>query len=143
MIHWALGQNTPLAVTAMGGKFAIADSREIPDTLEVVWTYPGNTLVTFSQFNATAPPAGMRGAMIEFRGTKGTLFLQSNGYEVVPDNLKTSAFPVLTPLDRQLERAYRAGVKPAIAPRTKTDKSDTTAEHARDFLDCMRSRNRC
>src|SRR5580704_862307 len=58
MIHWALGQNAPLAVAAMGGKFAgMTDNREVPDTLEVMWTYPGDTLVTFSQFNATAPPA--------------------------------------------------------------------------------------
>ncbi len=143
LIHWALGHDTPLAVMAMGGKFALEDNREIPDTLEVVWTYPGNTLVTFSQFNATAAPAGMRGAMVEFRGTKGTLFLLGNGYEVVPDNLKTGAFPALTPLDRSLERAYRTGVKPAIAPLKKSDKSDTTAEHARNFLDCVRSRKRC
>src|SRR5207247_10123756 len=68
MIHWALGQDTPLAVTAMGGKFALADNREVPDTLEVLWTYPGNTLVTFSQFNATAPAASLRRAEIEFRG---------------------------------------------------------------------------
>ena len=56
VIHWALGQDAPLAVTAMGGKCAIDDNREIPDTLEVIWTFPGNTLVTFSQFNASAAP---------------------------------------------------------------------------------------
>ena len=59
-IHWALGHDAPLAVTAMGGKFAIDDNREVPDTLEVLWTYPGGTLVTFSQFNATAAPAAQR-----------------------------------------------------------------------------------
>src|SRR5436305_7862488 len=54
MIHWALGVNTPLSVVAMGGKYVMQDNREVPDTLEVMWTYPNNTLVTFSQFNATA-----------------------------------------------------------------------------------------
>jgi predicted dehydrogenase len=48
-IHWALGHDAPLAVTAMGGKVALDDNREIPDTLEVLWTYPGGTLVTFSR----------------------------------------------------------------------------------------------
>src|SRR5262245_24615938 len=33
-IHWALGQEMPRAVTAMGGKFALEDNREVPDTLE-------------------------------------------------------------------------------------------------------------
>ena len=46
-IHWALGHDAPLAVAAMGGKVVIEDNREIPDTLEVLWTYPGGTLVTF------------------------------------------------------------------------------------------------
>ena len=55
-MHWALGQEAPLAVAAMGGKFAIDDNREVPDTLEVMWHYPGGTLVTFSQFNANAAP---------------------------------------------------------------------------------------
>jgi predicted dehydrogenase len=48
MIHWALGHDAPLAVTAMGGKYVIADNREVPDTLEVLWQYPGNTLVLLS-----------------------------------------------------------------------------------------------
>jgi predicted dehydrogenase len=51
-IHWALGQNAPLAVTAMGGKFAVEDNRDIPDTMEALWYYPGNTMVTYTQFNA-------------------------------------------------------------------------------------------
>src|SRR5262245_51064652 len=42
MIHWALGQDAPLAVTAMGGKYAISDNREVPDTLEVLWQYPND-----------------------------------------------------------------------------------------------------
>jgi predicted dehydrogenase len=76
VIHWALGQDAPRAVTALGGKFVLDDNREVPDTLEVVWHYPGDTLVTFSQFNATAAPAGLRNGEIEFRGTLGTLYVQ-------------------------------------------------------------------
>jgi predicted dehydrogenase len=54
-IHWAIGVNNPIAVTALGGIFSkMDDNREIPDTLEVIWKYPNNCLVTFSQFNATA-----------------------------------------------------------------------------------------
>src|SRR6266508_3289114 len=83
-IHWALGVEAPKAVVAMGGKFANYDNREVPGTLEVMWHYPGDTLVTFSQFNATAAPGGARGCEIEFRGTKGTLYFSTSGYEVVP-----------------------------------------------------------
>ena len=93
-IHWALGHDAPVAVTAMGGKVAIEDNREIPDTLEVLWTYPGGTLVTFSQYNATAAPAAKdRRVEIEFRGTKGTLYLYGDGYEIVPDVITPNEFP--------------------------------------------------
>jgi predicted dehydrogenase len=142
-IQWALGQPAPLAVTAMGGKFGgIQDNREIPDTLEAVWQYPGETLVTFSQFNATAAPAGLRGGEIEFRGTKGTLYVQGNGYEIVPDAITEHEFPARSPVDRAYERQWRAGEKPVISPRKATGDSDT-AHHARNFLDCVKSRREC
>jgi predicted dehydrogenase len=146
MIHWALGQNAPLAVAAMGGKFAgMNDNREVPDTMEVMWTYPGDTLVTFSQFNATAPNASLnRTCEIEFRGTKGTLYLLGNGsgYEVVPDSLAANDFPARTPLDRARERGYRTGAKPQIQPRAGKGSAPTSL-HARNFLDCIRSRETC
>jgi predicted dehydrogenase len=142
VIHWALGQNAPLAVTAIGGKFAAVDNREVPDTLEVLWHYPGNTLVTFSQFNASAAPAGLRGGEVELRGTKGTLYIQSKGYEIVPDVLPVNAFPARTPVDRKVERGWRKGARAVIKPRKGTGKQDT-ADHARNFLDCVRSRKAC
>lgn len=141
IIHWALGQDAPLAVTAMGGKFALQDNREIPDTLEVLWHYPGNTLVSFSQINANAvPPAGRNGE-IEFRGTKGTLYIRWNGYEVVPEVLTPNEVPARTPLDRVTERSYRKGAQAVIQPSQKTG-PDSTPLHVRNFLDCIRSRKR-
>ena len=142
MIQWALGQNAPAAVTAMGGKWAIEDNREIPDTLEVLWQFPGNTLVTFSQFNASAAPGGLRNGEIEFRGTKGTLYLVSNGYEIVPDSITPNEFPARTPVDRTVERGWRTGAKPMIEA-AKAESRVETALHARNFLDCVKSRAEC
>jgi predicted dehydrogenase len=143
-IHWALGHDAPLAVTAMGGKLAVEDNREIPDTLEVLWTYPGGTLVTFSQFNATAAPAAKdRRVEIEFRGTKGTLYLYGSGYEIVPEAITPNEFPARTPVDRQLERGYRTGAAPQIEPVVRTGGDADTAHHARNFLDCVKSRAAC
>jgi predicted dehydrogenase len=143
-IQWALGHDAPLAVTAMGGKFVVEDNREIPDSLEVLWTYPGGTLVTFSQYNATAAPAAKdRRVEIEFRGTKGTLYLFSDGYEIAPDDITQNEFPARTPIDRQRERDYRTGRKPLINPAKRTGGDFDTAVHARNFLDCVRSRAAC
>ncbi|MBI4664683.1 MAG: Gfo/Idh/MocA family oxidoreductase [Verrucomicrobia bacterium] len=141
-IHSALGQDTPKAVTAMGGKFALEDNREIPDTLEVLWQYPGETLVTFSQFNATAAPAGMRNGEIEFRGTKGTLYLFGSGYEIVPDAITPNEFPARSPINRASDRNWRVGEKLVIEPKKGKGDADT-AHHARNFLDCVKSRQAC
>ena len=143
LIQWALGQDAPLAVTAIGGKYAVQDNREVPDTLEVLWQYPGNTLATFSQFNCTAAPAGINGGEVELRGTKGTVYIQSNGWQVVPDVLTEHEFPARTPIDRSIEKGWREGAKPVIDARKETGGKQETADHARNFLDCVVSRELC
>jgi predicted dehydrogenase len=141
-IHWALGVEAPRSVVAMGGKFARYDNREVPDTLEVLWHYPGDTLVTFSQFNATAAPGAGRPCEIEFRGTKGTLYFNTNGYEIVPDTILPGEFTARTPVDRAQERRYRTGGKRLIEP-SKATASIKDTDHARNFLDCVKSREQC
>jgi predicted dehydrogenase len=146
MIHWALGHDAPSAVTAMGGKFAVEDNREIPDTLEVIWKYQdsqgGDALVSFTQINASAPLASARNCDIEFRGAKGALYLMEGGYEVVPDDITPNEFPARTPLDRTIQRGWRAGQRSVIAAK-KVEGRTQDAHHARNFLDCVRSRERC
>jgi predicted dehydrogenase len=142
MIHWALGSDAPLAVTAMGSKLAVEDNREIPDTLEVVWTYPRGPLVTFSQFDASGAPAAARRGQIEFRGTKGTLYVDWNGYEVVPEEVTEDEIPANSPLDRSTDRTYGKDRKALIQPKSGKG-PDSTPLHARNFLDCVRSRAKC
>src|SRR5439155_8815234 len=114
-------------------------------TMEALWQYPGGTLVTFSQFNASAAAAAARPAEIEFRGTKGTLYVQGNGYEVVPEAITQEEFPARSPLTRDTDNRYRAGAKPLIEPKKVAAGRDggDTALHARNFLDCVKSRARC
>jgi len=140
--HWILGHDAPLAVTAMGGKIVVEDNREIPDTLEALWTYPGGTLVTFSQFNANAAPADLRHSTMEIRGTKGTMYLTWWGYEVVPEEITDKVFPALTPLDRTLSRDYESNRKKLIEAK-KVEGKDSTPLHARNFLDGIKSRKTC
>ena len=143
VIHWALGQNAPLAVTAMGGKYVIADNREIPDTMEVLWHYPGDTLVSYTQFNANSAAAAAKPCEIEFRGTKGTLYVRGNGWEIVPELITQHEFPQRSPIDRKIERGWRLGEAPMIEPQKGVGRGDTTAEHARNFLDCVKNRGVC
>jgi len=138
LIQAGLGRDWPLAVTAMGGKFGNMDNREIPDTLEVLWEYEGGALVAFSQYNCNAAPAAGRDCLVEFRGTNGTLYITYKGYEIVPESVRTSPVPARSPLDRADKHAPRRAMEPANVAGKADD-----ADHARNFLDCIRSRQRC
>lgn len=140
--HMLLGQEVPQAVTVMGAKLAVEDNREVPDTLEALWTYPGGTLVTFSQFNASSAPADLRNSTVEVRGTKGTLYLSWWSFEVVPEEVADKESPVRSPLDRTPVSGWDTNRHTVIDPR-KVDGDDSTAAHARNFLDCVRSRKPC
>lgn len=138
-IQASLGADAPKAVVALGGKFANYDNRDVPDTMEVLWHYPGDTLVTFSQFNATGAQPAAKPCEIEFRGTKGTMYFRTKGYEIVPEVVTPNEFAARTPLDRTIEKGWRTGAKPQIEAK-KVDGVIRDADHARNFLDCVKSR---
>jgi predicted dehydrogenase len=138
-IHASLGAAAPLSVVALGGKYADFDNREVPDTLEVLWHYPGDVLVCFSQFNANGAAATARPCEIEFRGTKGTLYFRLDGYDIVPEVVSPRELAARTPLNRDLERQARAGAKPLIEAKSVKG-SIKDVDHARNFLDCIKSR---
>jgi predicted dehydrogenase len=142
MIRWCLGQDAPHAVTAMGGKYAVQDNREIPDTMEVLWEFAGPTLAIFCQYNCNAAPGNLQNSEMELRGTKGTLYIHSSRWEVVPERITDLERFARTPLDRVSERSYNPSRKPAMAPKSAKGSQDT-AFHARNFLDCVKSRAKC
>jgi predicted dehydrogenase len=141
LIQGGLGRDWPLAVTALGGKFGNMDNREIPDTLEVLWEYEGGTLVTFSQYNCNAAPAARQNALVEFRGTNGTLYISYTGYEIVPEELRTEPVLALNPLDRRKGLPSKRAMEPVKSSGKGITSED--ADHARNFLDCVKSRKSC
>jgi predicted dehydrogenase len=142
LIQWGLGRDSALSVTAIGGKYAVEDNREVPDTLEVLWEMPGRTLVIFSQFDCNAAPiSNTRPLLAQFRGTKGTVNVFSDGYEVVPESNASLPSPAGTPLDRGLFNEYRDSMRPAIEGKEVKGSADTRF-HIRNFLDCIKSREK-
>jgi predicted dehydrogenase len=139
VIQWGLGQEAPKSVCALGGKYVIEDNRDIPDTLEVVWEYDG-ALATFSQYNASASPGNPGGFEMEFRGTKGTMFLnEGQGYQIIPEKVRTKELPALSPLARKENAEQSRAVQTAREAANLKGRADT-ADHARNFLDCVKSR---
>ncbi|HEY3443734.1 MAG TPA: Gfo/Idh/MocA family oxidoreductase [Paludibaculum sp.] len=141
-IRMALGKEAPRAVTAMGGRYVVKDNREIPDTCEVLWDY-GETMVVFSQYNANAAPGNAKNTELEIRGTKGTMYLQSGKWEVVPEKTTETLFGYRTPLDRNTEKAWGPSRKPAMEAMSNGSGFAETYPHTRNFLDCVKSRKKC
>ncbi len=140
MLRWCLGKDSPRAVTVMGGKYAIDDNREIPDTLQAMWDFDG-AMIVFTQINANAAPGNALKTELMIRGTKGTMYLNLNGWEVVPEAVTDLPLPQRTPTDRNVERAYNPSRKPVIEARKVTGQV-TNHPHARNFLDCLKTRNK-
>ncbi|MEO8128956.1 MAG: Gfo/Idh/MocA family oxidoreductase [Bryobacteraceae bacterium] len=142
MLRWCLGKDAPTAVTVMGGKYVMKDNREIPDTLEALWEFDGPSLMVFSQYNASAAAGNAQGSQMELRGTKGTMYIHGDHWEVVPEKVTELNVPARTPVDRVTEKGYNPSKKAVIAPASAKG-SDDTAFHARNFLDCVKSRAKC
>ena len=142
MLRWCLGQDAPRAVTAIGGRYAVEDNREVPDTLEVLWQWDGPTVMAFSHYEANSAPNNPRGSEMELRGTKGTMYVHSNYWEVVPEKLTDLELFPRTPLDRVSERAYNTSRKAVIEPKTVKG-TESTMLHARNFIECIRTREKC
>ncbi len=124
-IRWITGEVAPASVCAMGGTFAVDDDRTVPDTMEAVFEFASGRLAVFGQYEASGAPAMLRGEL-ELRGTLGTAFVDYSRVEIVPD--AGGQFQ-----DRQ----------PRMKPQTlAVDEGDWTDQHTRNFLDCVKSRQR-
>jgi len=124
-IRWAIGEEAPCSIVSIGGIYAVADDRNIPDTMETVFETPSGCLIIFGQYEASGAPALKRGEM-EIRGTLGALYADDRGYEIIPE--KGGQFqdekPRMEPVDVQ------------------SQDGDLTQQHVRNFLDCVKSRQK-
>jgi len=117
--RWALGARAPIAVSGMGGRFALSDGGETPDVQEVLYQFP-DCVVSWSVREMNS--RGQSG--IEMHGTKGSLRLTRGGFELIPEFWG--------------EREKRA----AQAEAKKVPGSEMVRAHARNFLDCVKSRQK-
>ena len=83
VIRWMIGESAPVAITAHGGKYAVKDDRDIPDTMEVFFEFKSGTIVQFSIHEASSG-GGIRGGEVELNGSKGTLLASQDGFQVIP-----------------------------------------------------------
>ena len=137
LFRWLLNEKAPVAVTTLGGKNVVDDDRTIPDTMHTIFEFPSGTLLTFSTIESTSG-GSMPYGMLEFRGTNGILYAQSSGdYRVVPT--QRGQFQVWDKLMEAEE--YKIG-SATDGKLPDGSYAEPTANLVRDFLDCIRSRNK-
>ena len=91
----------------------LTDARETPDTLDALFDYRGFTLQA-SFYHSNARPIEGRDYGVAFYGTKGTMVLTREGFEVWPEG--DQAQPL------------------------RSDGSPMDGPFQRDFLECVKSR---
>ncbi len=139
-VHYLLGVKGPAAVYSSGGRFALDDDGETPDTQDAILDYPGFTVVVSLR---EASNGRQRGGT-EFFGTKGSMTVGRGGYEVFPD-MRIAPEKQIPPWSNPPGHPQPADIKPE--PRTQAQKGGEPAaepmgHHAQHFLDCIKSRQR-
>lgn len=123
LAFWALDLKAPLFVSALGGRFALMDISDVPDTMEVTYDF-GHLLLTWTHSEAFSygfefqAGKGLRRRLgIVFHGTNGTLAANYGSYKLFPEG----------------ER-----IKPERLPRPSIPPSPG---HSREWLDAIKTRS--
>lgn len=147
LVHWFMDVRAPKAVTSVGGRFFLKDNCEVPDTQDAIIEYPGFTAVCqYREASAGREGLGMGG--LTFQGTSGSLAVGRTGYELTPDkkrnpqnivaNVLPGGHPVggPQPVPEEGEQKYWTEPDKDISG----DAAQDYRRHARNFLDCVKSR---
>lgn len=120
IVLWGMQVKAPLAACASGGKYVLRDISDTPDTMEVLYDYPGFTHIY--TIRRCCDNSAFRGEHhgIEFQGSDGTLVLTRGGWNVLPEKKEDK--------DR--------------IPSERHGSSDQHWPHVQNFVQCVKSRGK-
>ena len=110
--RWGLGVEYPKSVSAVGGKYVFNDDQETPDTLLVSFNYPQHA-ITWEHRQWSNHGLEGRGSGVSFHGEHGTLVVDRSGWKVYDSK-----------------------------ERLTSDTSEQVKSHLRNFIDCVKTRQR-
>jgi predicted dehydrogenase len=118
IVQFAFDEAMPTGISAQGGRFYVADNTETPDTMLVTYRYPG---FVGSYESRTENPFLMynSGYGTAFHGTKATLMVNRGGYTI-----------------------FQPGMGVAVVVEKEPALAAMNLPHWRNFLECIRSRQR-
>ena len=125
VIRWMMGESAPVAITASGGKYAVEDDRNIPDTMEVLFEMPSKSIIKFSIHEANGG-GGIDGGEVELNGSKGNLIASQSGYMISPS--KPGQFQSWSQPLNTLKKELKG-----------IGSNDSTENLIRNFLDCIKN----
>jgi predicted dehydrogenase len=142
IVQWVMGVKGPQAVSSSGGRLALQDNGETPDTQDALFEYPGFTMLWSHR---EASRGRDEGSGLEFFGTKGSLKVSRAEYDVFADmkiwpenQIPTfSGMPVGGPAHRPDDKP-----QPWMDAVKEQASNNLLASHARNFVDCIKSRQR-
>jgi predicted dehydrogenase len=115
-ILYGMDKSVPLSVMAIGGKYAFPDdAMETPDTLTAVYDFKDFTMIWEHTIGIGGGNYGRTHGMA-YIGENGTLVLDRNGWEVIPEKQRIAALPVQKNVGNGLDL------------------------HVKNFLDCLKNK---
>jgi predicted dehydrogenase len=145
VVHWIFDIKGPRAVTSAGGRFFLKDHGEVPDVQDAIIEYPKFPAVVQFRECASGGGASSMGSLT-FMGTKGTMLLGRDGYEILPDK---KVNPINT-FAKIIGGHPVGGPQPVEEPEgqlwceaakdTSGDWKAQYVEHAKNFIACVKSR---
>jgi predicted dehydrogenase len=143
IVDWTLGLGEMKSVTSVGGRYALKDGGETPDTQDAIFDCGTFQAAFVMREAARGERAGFG---LTFHGSRGSLGIDRSGFTVTsdPDVPAVNQIPgVRTGHPTGGPVPVPAGeAKPRTQPLTDTT-GDSAAQylgHARDFIDCVKSR---
>lgn len=122
--HWILDVDHPAVAASIGDHFQSEGLWETPDTVQTLLRYPDREVQAY--FEGTFCNARNR-AMIEFMGSKGTIYIDRGRYEVHPD-----------PHQHLEYRELVLGTEPRGADFFENPNGEVL--HLANWIECCRSR---
>jgi predicted dehydrogenase len=119
-LHQCFDEPMPLTISALGGKFYVADNVETPDTMLATFHYP-KFMASYESRTCNSTPMFGQGAGTSIHGTGATLVLTRRGCWVTP----TSESKVV-----------------AVSYENDREMAQMNVPHWRNFLECIKTREK-
>lgn len=132
-IRWLMGETAPSVITAHGGKYVLDHDADIADTMQVTFEFASKKIISFSIFEATSGELFPYGEL-ELRGTKGNLYANERGYRIIPAT--RGQFQTWDKLTDEEEFKNPSQIL------DDGSSADSTSGLIRNFLDCIRTRQK-